>query len=486
MDFTKIPTTFNVTMYGDLFPVTDTTSRCRVRIFYRGMNRNRTFISDDFANQLIASLPYAPVKGIFDHDSVDYTDHGERSEEGKIYGLVMAEPNFAWEDHEDEDGEVRTYACADVLVYTALYPESKIILNSSQSMEIYPKTLKGSWKISETDNQPYFNFESGSLLGLQILGQDTEPCFEGSAFFSLNDTAPYKELADCMSKNTKQEEDREMEKETKMFQIIEGEHASIISEKLNPNFSETGKLEKVIISMSDGAAICYDMETNSYQNIAFSVTEDGGVEVGEITQVSAMFSTEADMTEISNLKSLGTYEQLSADIDKYKADIEALTSEKTNFETEKATMQEQITAFETEKAQFTADIEQLNAQISELSAEKVEFEKKINDLTNENAELSEFKKKVENEQKKKTLEKCERVLTDEVIAEFSKNIDNYSVTDFEKEVFATAVRCNPTIFSQQEPTPEKFYKGGTLFEDKAAEVTGVMGILNNYKTGGNK
>lgn len=484
MDFTKIPTTFNVTMYGDMQPVTDTTSKCRVRIFYRGMNRNRTFISEDFANQLIASLPYAPVKGIFDYESVDYTDHGDRSEEGRIYGLVMAEPNFAWEDHEDDDGVVRSYACADVLVYTALYPEAKIVLNSSQSMEIYPKTLKGSWKISEIDNQPYFNFEQGSLLGLQILGQDTEPCFEGSAFFSLKENEPYLELANCMSKNNIQEENEEMEKT--LFQILEGEQASLISEKLNPNFSETGTVEKVVISMTDNSVVCYDMETKSYQNISFSVAEDGGINVGEATPVSAMFSTEEDMTEIANLKTLGSFEQLSADIEKYKADIESLTSEKTAFEADKVTMQEQITALETEKAQFTAEIEKINSQISELSAEKVEFEKKINDLTNENAELSEFKKKVEDEQKKKVLEKCERVLSDDVIQEFSKNIGSYSVADFEKEVYATAVRCNPTIFSQQDAAPDKFYKGETLVEDKTATVTGVMGILNNYKTGGNK
>jgi len=40
----------DVTIYGKAEPLTDTLSKCRVRIFYRGLNRNRTFISDDFAN----------------------------------------------------------------------------------------------------------------------------------------------------------------------------------------------------------------------------------------------------------------------------------------------------------------------------------------------------------------------------------------------------------------------------------------------------
>ena len=86
--FSKIPSTLDVTLYGNLEQVTDTLSKCRVRIFYKGMNRNRTFISEDFANQLIESLPDAPIKGIFNKDKVDYEDHGEDNTDGRIYGII--------------------------------------------------------------------------------------------------------------------------------------------------------------------------------------------------------------------------------------------------------------------------------------------------------------------------------------------------------------------------------------------------------------
>lgn len=56
---------FEVTMYGEIQKLTETLSKTRVRIFYRGMNRNRTYISEEFAQKLISSLPYAPIKGIF-------------------------------------------------------------------------------------------------------------------------------------------------------------------------------------------------------------------------------------------------------------------------------------------------------------------------------------------------------------------------------------------------------------------------------------
>jgi len=66
----------DVTLYGMNETLSPTLSKCRVRIFYKGLNRNRTYISEDFANQLIQSLPYTPIKGIFNKDDVDFEGHG--------------------------------------------------------------------------------------------------------------------------------------------------------------------------------------------------------------------------------------------------------------------------------------------------------------------------------------------------------------------------------------------------------------------------
>lgn len=97
---------------------------------------------------------------------MDFTDHGEDNTDGKIYGIVPADSNFAWEDHMDDDGVVRSYACADVLLFTGLYPEAKLIPTESQSMEIFRGNLKGEWRISEEDKQPYYYFMKGCLVGL--------------------------------------------------------------------------------------------------------------------------------------------------------------------------------------------------------------------------------------------------------------------------------------------------------------------------------
>ena len=93
----------------------------RCRIFYKYANRNGTYITDEFADKLIKSLPYTPIKGIYSVADEDYTDHGVSRDLGRIYGIVPKDPNFAWERHEDDDGVARVYACCDVYLYTAIY-----------------------------------------------------------------------------------------------------------------------------------------------------------------------------------------------------------------------------------------------------------------------------------------------------------------------------------------------------------------------------
>lgn len=178
-----IPTQFPVSVYGKREKFSDTITKGRVRVFYKGLNRNGTYITDEFARKLINSAPYCPVKGIYDGD--DYTGHGSSRSEGRIYGVVPAEPNFAWERHADPDGVMREYACFDVLYYTALYKEAERLSNCAESMELYGETLEGFWAVK--DDRKCYVFTDGCFLGLQALGADVEPCFEGAAFFSRED-----------------------------------------------------------------------------------------------------------------------------------------------------------------------------------------------------------------------------------------------------------------------------------------------------------
>lgn len=181
----KIPTTFIGEIINGLNQVSPEISKGRLRIFYKGLNRNLTYITDEFANKLIQSLPYAPVVGIYDESAQDFGGHDSNRNTAQMYGIVPHDPNFAWEDHLDKDGILRTYACCDVYLYTGRYDAAKQIVGKQQSMELDEKTIAGNWQFVGDFPQEVFVFTDAHFIGLSVLGDDKEPCFEGAAFYEL-------------------------------------------------------------------------------------------------------------------------------------------------------------------------------------------------------------------------------------------------------------------------------------------------------------
>ena len=495
-NFDNVCLKFDVTTYGNVETVTDTISKCRVRIFYKGMNRNRTYISDDFANQLISSLPYAPIKGIFNYGEVDFEDHGEGNTDGRIYGIVPETHHFAWERHVDEDGVEREYATADVYLFTGLYPEASLILGKSQSMEIFRGSLKGEWRMSENDGKPYFHFLKGSLVGLQTLGRDVEPCFEGSAFFSLR-----KDLQNCVNyikqlDNTiKKEEGEKMDKT--LFRLSDNEKANILFDLINPNFNEEGnwELNGFVTDVYDDYAL-YVNKTGYHR--AYYTKDGDNITLGEIIDVKITDVTASEYSALEAMKAIsGTYEAAQEAYTTLKGKVSELEEEKTAFEAEKETsttgkteLEGKVAEFESEKtalevtiSEKEAKITEYETQISDLTAENVRLEDEKNNIISENESLETFKKNVETEKKTAIINEFSAHLTDEQIENFKNVMDSFEVADFKKEVCTAAYDADPTIFAEREDSG-LIFKGGN--PDNGKTESGVIRLLNRYKNGGNK
>lgn len=181
----KIPTTFVGEIAEGLTQVSPEISKARLRIFYKGFNRNQGYITDEFAEKLLSSLPYTPVVGIFNDLVKDFGGHNQDRNVAKIYGVVPQNPHFAWEDHLDSDGVMRTYACTDVYLFTGRYDAAKLIPGKQQSMELDTKTIRGDWQVINEYGQEGFVYTDAQFIGLSVLGDDKTPCFEGSAFYEL-------------------------------------------------------------------------------------------------------------------------------------------------------------------------------------------------------------------------------------------------------------------------------------------------------------
>lgn len=443
---------FPVTIYGNLEKYNDVTSKARCRIFYKYGNRNGTYITDEFAEKLLSTIAYAPVKGIFEYD--DYTDHGTRRSEGRIYGIVPENYNLTWEAHVDEDGVERTYACVDVIIFTALYKEANDIIGKSQSMELYEPSLQYHKQIIE--GQQYIVFDAGCFLGLQVLGDEVEPCFEGAAFFSLRENieqaiSKIQELTNTFTKKGGKEEVKVN------FKLSDGDKYEQIFDLLNTNFNEEGNWTVTygIGEIYDDYALVYNLETKEVFRAYYQKGEDT-VTLGDMKKVYVIDVTEEEKVTVDTLRRLNgeTYEKVEP----------VLESAKENFE--------KISELEGKKVELENSVSTLNTEKSALE-EKFNLSQGENEtLKNEIEALKSYKLGIEKEQKESVLSEYENQLSDEILNSYKEKINEYSVIDLDKELAYELKKANISAFTKQ-PEQKFVQKNGIV-------KTGLDEILNKY------
>lgn len=443
---------FPVTIYGNLEKYNEVTSKARCRIFYKYGNRNGTYITDEFAEELLSTIAYAPVKGIFEYD--DYTDHGTRRSEGRIYGIVPENYNLTWEAHVDEDGVERTYACVDVIIFTALYKEANDIIGKSQSMELYEPSLQYHKQIIE--GQQYIVFDAGCFLGLQVLGDEVEPCFEGAAFFSLRENieqaiSKIQELTNTFTKKGGKEEVKVN------FKLSDGDKYEQIFDLLNTNFNEEGNWTVTygIGEIYDDYALVYNLETKEVFRAYYQKGEDT-VTLGDMKKVYIIDITEEEKVTVDTLRRLNgeTYEKVEP----------VLENAKENFE--------KISELEGKKVELENSVSTLNTEKSALE-EKFNLSQGENEtLKNEIEALKSYKLGIEKEQKESVLSEYENQLSDEILNSYKEKINEYSVIDLDKELAYELKKANISAFTKQ-PEQKFVQKNGIV-------KTGLDEILNKY------
>ena len=187
-------------------------SACEIKVFYIGQNRNKSFISKQVATQMAKTLRGAPIVGYYKSDKEDFTDHGEEitidgdgvhfKNNTKPYGFVAPDAKVWFKDFEEEDdfgnSVIRTYLMTTGYLWEGQFEEAKKVFEDDgkpHSMELDEKSLKGHWATNPNNNMEFFIINDAIFEKLCILGDEVEPCFQGSgvtapevsATFSLDD-----------------------------------------------------------------------------------------------------------------------------------------------------------------------------------------------------------------------------------------------------------------------------------------------------------
>lgn len=401
---------FSIAPVREIQEISPIISKARVRIFYTGLNRNLTYITEEFAEKLLRTLPYTPVGGLWQQDEEDFSDHGGPGESNRerfqAFGVVPENPNVAWEDHMDEDGVLRRYACCDVYLWTARYKAAREIPKKAQSMELYVNSINGEWK--RDGALEYFEFTDGVFFGLLALGDDVDPCFEGAAFYGLDNSAKefFEELKNY-TLSAKQE-------------LIGGTEMEI--EKIE----ETPVVEEQVEEVASEEEVVTEEATEEVQEVATEETEEEAPAAEEVTETT---EETADDNAVENFENEEVAEE---------------NEEETEEEAEESEENEEVEEVVEETTDIQAEYQSALQRIADLEAQVASYENQVNELTT-------YKNDAERVKKTSLIEKYSLLLGEEACANYTAKIDEYSFEDLKKEISVAVLECNEeSLFSKNE------------------------------------
>lgn len=241
--------------------ISDLISKYNVRVLYLGENRNGSYFTKEVVDNMINTLGGVPVIGHYDAEKKDFLGHGDLrvivTEEGEVetkkvgpvpYGFIPLNPRTWWEKHVDKDSVEREYLCTEAYLWTGRYDELSILKENknNQSMELNPETSVGQWTDMETGC--WYVFTQAEFIGLCILGQDVEPCFEGAGFtsnFALDTSfaeklSAMKEELQFALNDYKETEEKDDEEE----EVFETDDENEGLEDIEPTEEELRQIEK--------------------------------------------------------------------------------------------------------------------------------------------------------------------------------------------------------------------------------------------------
>ncbi len=314
----------------NITPVNPLISKCQIKVCYVGdtPNRNGSIITKEVARQMANSLPGSPIVGYYNDAIGDFEEHNrvidisngqfKIKDTTKPYGFVDLGAR-AWFQKFNDDGVEHEYLMTEGYIWTGQYPECQRIIDqgNNQSMELDEKTLNATWTKDDNGKPKFFIINEAIISKLCILGEECEPCFEGSQItkFSLTFDEDFKQKLFSMMNDLK-----ELIKEggTKVFSryaVEIGDNLwnslwNYILEKYpdaDNAYSSVYAIEGVCEEDSQKFAVLQNRADNKYYRLNFSLNEtDGFVPADALIEVTESYIPAAEPQ--FSLEAVKTYE----------------------------------------------------------------------------------------------------------------------------------------------------------------------------------
>ena len=409
----KSPEFINITSVSPLI------SKCEVKVLYVGANRNMSFISKEVATEMAQSLPGTPIVGFYSENEEDFRDHGDQmviDGDGikfncltKPYGFVPIDSKVWFQEFQDTDefGNtlLREYLMCEGYLWTEQYKEAQKVINEGRphSMELDEKTLKGHWSTDNNRGLDFFIINDAIFSKLCILGEDVEPCFEGSSV-----TAP---------------------EVSSSFTLKMDEFTSTLSTMMK-------ELKELTFSLQNkGGESMENLDTN-IQNLEDTTLENAQAEEevkDEFTKDENSLENEDKNIQENNVENQdnieGEFAKKSEEEEEKKDDEEKDDSEE----------EERDEDDKEKKPASKSTLEEVEEKFALLEQKFNELSEKCSSLEQENVELRAFKLATEDKEKDALIESF-YMLSEEDKKDVIAKKSEYTLDDIEKELSVICVR----------------------------------------------
>ena len=442
-------------------------SKCQIKVCYVGdePNRNRTIITKDVARKMANSLPGCPIVGFYNQENEDFEEHDKTisikngnfiiEDATRPYGFVDLNAKVWFQKFVDDNSIEREYLVTEGIIWDGVYKEAERILSkgNNESMELDENTLQGNWTYDQNHKPKFFIINDAIISKLCILGEDFEPCFEGSqikATFSLDQN--FKDCLDKLIKEFKQTVEggkTQMILPSKFSISIENENTLWTSIYKKYNTDAIGVFEE------DGKNYVLVQENEKYFKQEFSLVNNVFSFVGTPIYVDNIYATDPNLSKfdvelVASYSAKQKEEKKDEPEEKKKEEPKEEPKQKKDDDDDdeeyacggKKKKKEYSLEEIPEYQELLGKYNQLNSSYSQIVNEKNSLQEEVNSL-------KEFKLNVE-KAKKEDMINSFYMLSDEDKSDVIKNINTYSLDEIEQKLSVICVR-KKVNFTPEEP-----------------------------------
>ena len=479
MKHTSVPMMESPCEFINVTPINPLISKCQIKVCYVGEdpNRNRSIITKEVATQMANSLPGSPIVGFYNEAKEDFEEHNRvidiSNGEFKIkdttrpYGFVDLNAKVWFQKFLDDGVNEREYLMTEGYIWTGQYPESQRIIDkgNNQSMELDEKFLDATWTKDDNGKLQFFIINEAIISNLCILGDDCEPCFEGSQItkleFSFNDG--FKEQLFAMINEIKDllKEGGAKEVFTRYaVEIGDTLWSALYShiEKTYPDgqncYCSVYRIEGVFEEDGQKFAVLQNRSDMKYYRLDFALTEELGFVPSEtLIEVTQSYTpVEEPQFALDAVEEYETeYAQKKKDEEEGKGEkcskcgkpVDECECEKDDDEEKCSKCGKPLDECECEKKKYNleevVEYAELMDKFNALQADYDALSANHEAVKAEIEPLKQFKLEVEKKEKQAMIDQF-YMLSDEDKADVIENIDTYSLDDIEAKLSIFCVR----------------------------------------------